>query len=240
MKNKSVDMLIEGAKEWGIFLEMFHVEHFQKYYALLLEWNQKMNLTAITEESEVVIKHLLDSLSVVKSGKIKGDEKIIDVGTGAGFPSIPLKIVFPKLKATLLDASKKRITFLEEVINKLGINEIELIHGRAEDIGKDIKYREQFDLSVARAVAPLNVLLEYTLPFVQVGGYFIALKGREVEEEIKSSQKALKELKGEIEEVKQIRLPFSDILHHLIIIRKGDNCPLKYPRKANAIKRSPL
>ncbi|UZQ83011.1 16S rRNA (guanine(527)-N(7))-methyltransferase RsmG [Thermoanaerobacter sp. RKWS2] len=240
MKNKSVDMLIEGAKEWGIFLEMFHVEHFQKYYALLLEWNQKMNLTAITEESEVVIKHLLDSLSVVKSGKIKGDEKIIDVGTGAGFPSIPLKIVFPKLKATLLDSSKKRITFLEEVINKLGINEIELIHGRAEDIGKDIKYREQFDLSVARAVAPLNVLLEYTLPFVQVGGYFIALKGREVEEEIKSSQKALKELKGEIEEVKQIRLPFSDILHHLIIIRKGDNCPLKYPRKANAIKRSPL
>lgn len=240
MKNKSVDMLIEGAKEWGIFLEMFHVEHFQKYYALLLEWNQKMNLTAITEESEVVIKHLLDSLSVVKSGKIKGEEKIIDVGTGAGFPSIPLKIVFPKLKATLLDSSKKRITFLEEVINKLGINGIELIHGRAEDIGKDIKYREQFDLSVARAVAPLNVLLEYTLPFVQVGGYFIALKGREVEEEIKSSQKALKELKGEIEEVKQIRLPFSDILHHLIIIRKGDNCPLKYPRKANAIKRSPL
>lgn len=240
MKNKSVDMLIEGAKEWGIFLEMFHVEHFQKYYALLLEWNQKMNLTAITEESEVVIKHLLDSLSVVKSGKIKWEEKIIDVGTGAGFPSIPLKIVFPKLKATLLDSSKKRITFLEEVINKLGINGIELIHGRAEDIGKDIKYREQFDLSVARAVAPLNVLLEYTLPFVQVGGYFIALKGREVEEEIKSSQKALKELKGEIEEVKQIRLPFSDILHHLIIIRKGDNCPLKYPRKANAIKRSPL
>ncbi|MBE3591488.1 MAG: 16S rRNA (guanine(527)-N(7))-methyltransferase RsmG [Thermoanaerobacter sp.] len=240
MKNKSVDMLIEGAREWGIFLEMFHVEHFQKYYALLLEWNQKMNLTAITEEKEVVIKHFLDSLSVVKSGKIKGDEKIIDVGTGAGFPSIPLKIVFSKLKATLLDSSKKRITFLEEVVNKLGINEIELIHGRAEDIGKDIKYREQFDLSVARAVAPLNVLLEYTLPFVQVGGYFIALKGREVEEEIKSSQKALKELKGEIEEVKQIRLPFSDILHHLIIIRKGDNCPLKYPRKANAIRKAPL
>ncbi|MDI3500473.1 MAG: rRNA (guanine527-N7)-methyltransferase [Thermoanaerobacter sp.] len=240
MKNKSVEMLIEGAKEWGIFLEMFHVEHFQKYYALLLEWNQKMNLTAITEESEVVIKHFLDSLSVVKSGKIKEEEKIIDVGTGAGFPCIPLKIVFPKLKATLLDSSKKRITFLEEVINKLGINEIELIHGRAEDIGKDIKYREQFDLSVARAVAPLNILLEYTLPFVKVDGYFIALKGREIEEEIENSQRALKELKGEIEEVKEIKLPYSDIVRHLVIIKKIDNCPTKYPRRANAIQRSPL
>ncbi|SHF03856.1 16S rRNA m(7)G-527 methyltransferase [Thermoanaerobacter uzonensis DSM 18761] len=240
MKNKSVDMLIEGAKEWGIFLEMFHVEHFQKYYALLLEWNQKMNLTAITEESEVVIKHFLDSLSAIKSEKIKGDEKIIDVGTGAGFPSIPLKIVFPKLKATLLDSSKKRIIFLEEVINKLDINEIELIHGRAEDIGKDIKFREQFDLSVARAVAPLNILLEYTLPFVKVDGYFIALKGREIKEEIKNSQKALKELKGRIEKIEEVKLPYSDILHHLIIIKKTDKCPTKYPRRANAIQRSPL
>lgn len=240
MKNKLVDMLIEGAKEWGIFLEMFHVEHFQKYYALLLEWNQKMNLTAITEESEVVIKHFLDSLSAIKSGKIKGDEKIIDVGTGAGFPSIPLKIVFPKLKATLLDSSKKRIIFLEEVMNKLDINEIELIHGRAEDIGKDIKFREQFDLSVARAVAPLNILLEYTLPFVKVDGYFIALKGREIKEEIKNSQKALKELKGKIEKIEEVKLPYSDILHHLIIIKKTDKCPTKYPRRANAIQRSPL
>jgi 16S rRNA (guanine527-N7)-methyltransferase len=219
MKNKSVDMLIDGAKKLGIFMEMFHVEHFHKYYSLLLEWNKKMNLTAITEESEVVIKHFLDSLSVV---------------------NIPLKIVFPKLKATLLDSSKKRITFLEEVINKLDINEIELIHGRAEDIGKDIKYREQFDLSVARAVAPLNILLEYTLPFVKVEGYFIALKGREIEEEIENTQKALRELKGKIEEVMEIRLPYSDIVHHLIIIKKVDKCPTKYPRRANAIQRSPL
>lgn len=238
--NKSVEILVKGAEELGIFLEMFHVEHFQKYYSLLLEWNQKMNLTAITEEKEIVIKHFLDSLFVIKSGKIKGNEKIIDVGTGAGFPAIPLKIVFPDLKATLLDSLQKRINFLERVASELNLREIELVHGRAEELGKNFAYREKFDIATARAVAPLNILLEYALPFVKVGGYFIALKGKEIEEEVKNSGKSLKELNGKIEEIIQIPLPFSDIIHHLIIIEKEGTCPLKYPRRSNVIKRTPL
>ncbi|HHW56267.1 MAG TPA: 16S rRNA (guanine(527)-N(7))-methyltransferase RsmG [Clostridia bacterium] len=240
MMNKSVEILVKGAEELGIFLEMFHVEHFQKYYSLLLEWNQKMNLTAITEEKEIVIKHFLDSLFVIKSGKIKGNEKIIDVGTGAGFPAIPLKIVFPDLKATLLDSLQKRINFLERVASELNLREIELVHGRAEELGKNFAYREKFDIATARAVAPLNILLEYALPFVKVGGYFIALKGKEIEEEVKNSGKSLKELNGKIEEIIQIPLPFSDIIHHLIIIEKEGTCPLKYPRRSNVIKRTPL
>ncbi|AIS53591.1 ribosomal RNA small subunit methyltransferase G [Thermoanaerobacter kivui] len=240
MKSKSVEMLLKGAKEFGINIEMFHVEQFNKYYELLVEWNKKMNLTAIIEEEEVVIKHFLDSLSTYKCGKMKGNEQIIDVGTGAGFPALPLKIVFPFLKITLLDSSKKRTMFLHHIVEELNLQEVNVIHGRAEDIGKDSAYREKFDVCVARAVASLNVLLEYTLPFVKVDGYFVALKGREIEEEMVNSQRALKELKGSVEEIIKIDIPYSNIVHHLIVVKKIDTSPIKYPRRPNAIQKSPL
>ncbi|ERM91609.1 16S rRNA methyltransferase [Caldanaerobacter subterraneus subsp. yonseiensis KB-1] len=239
MKQKSIEMLVQGASSLGITLEMFHVEHFQKFYSLLFKWNQKMNLTAITEEEEVVIKHFLDSLSVIKSGKIKGGEKVIDIGTGAGFPGIPLKIVFPEIRLTLLEASKKKVNFLNFLSQVLLFEGIEVIHGRAEELGKVERFREKFDIATARAVAPLNILLEYAVPFVRVGGHFIAMKGRDIEE-VYQCKNALEELKCEIEDVIEVRLPFSDILHHLIVVKKVDVLPSKYPRREKAIRTKPL
>lgn len=193
MDNKTKKMSIQLNKEQSI--------QFQKYYELLIEWNKVMNLTAITEYEEVVDKHFIDSLSIEKAVDLNIIEKVIDVGTGAGFPGIPLKIVYPHLKITLLDSLNKRINFLNEVISKLKLENIEAIHGRAEDIAKDKKYREQYDISVSRAVANLSTLSEYSLPFVKVGGLFISYKAEKADEEIKKAEKAVSVLGGKIEKI---------------------------------------
>lgn len=240
MDDKVYKILIEGAAKFGVDIDVFHVEQFKKYFSLLSEWNKKINLTAITDVYDVITKHFLDSLSIYMCGKLSGKERLIDVGTGAGFPALPLKIVFPDLKVTLLDSLKKRTIFLNEVIDKLNLNDVEVIHGRAEDFGKDINYREKYDLCTARAVAPLNKLLEYTMPFVKSEGYFIALKGHDIDEELKSADNALNELKGIISDIIEVAIPDTDIVHKLIIIKKISSLPLKYPRKPNAIQKMPL
>lgn len=240
MDDRTFKILIEGANKFGINIDMFHVEQFKKYFDLLSDWNKKMNLTAITDVYDVITKHFLDSLSVYMCGKLKGKEKIIDVGTGAGFPAVPLKIVFPDLKVTLLDSLKKRTIFLNEVVDKLNLKDVEVIHGRAEDLGKDVNHREKYDLCTSRAVASLNILLEYTMPFVKVEGYFVALKGHNVDEEVKNAGNALYELKAIINDIIEVMIPDTDIIHKLLVIKKIDTLSLKYPRKPNAINKMPL
>lgn len=233
-------MLKEGSREFGIELTEKQIQQFMTYKDVLLEWNQKMNLTAIEDEKEIIIKHFLDSLSCVKSGVIKPTGKFIDVGTGAGFPGIPLKIIFPNIDLTLLDSLNKRIGFLKEVGNQLGLDDIEYVHGRAEDFGQNRDYREKFDYALARAVAPLNILLEYCLPFVKVEGYFICQKGKQLSEELEESNKALKVLGGEIVDKIEVPLPFSDISHNILIIRKIKQTMTGYPRKAGKPSKDPI
>ena len=193
------DMLKEYSRNLGLEIKDEQCGKFEKYALFLQEWNEKINLTAITEDTEICIKHFYDSLTVFPY--IKGNN-LIDVGTGAGFPGIPLKIIFPELKITLLDSLEKRVNFLNEVCTTLNLTEIEAIHSRAEDAGRNAIFREQYDICISRAVAKLPVLLEYCLPFVKVGGIFIAMKGREISE-IDESQKALELLGGQIEDVKE-------------------------------------
>ena len=232
MDNKTKKMSIQLNKEQSI--------QFQKYYELLIEWNKVMNLTAITEYEEVVDKHFIDSLSIEKAVDLNIIEKVIDVGTGAGFPGIPLKIVYPHLKITLLDSLNKRINFLNEVISKLKLENIEAIHGRAEDIAKDKKYREQYDISVSRAVANLSTLSEYSLPFVKVGGLFISYKAEKADEEIKNAEKAVSVLGGKIEKIIKFQLPETDIGRTLVKINKIKIKAKKYPRKAGLPSKEPL
>lgn len=232
MDNKTKKMSIQLNKEQSI--------QFQKYYELLIEWNKVMNLTAITEYEEVVDKHFIDSLSIEKVVDLNIIEKVIDVGTGAGFPGIPLKIVYPHLKITLLDSLNKRINFLNEVISKLKLENIEAIHGRAEDIAKDKKYREQYDISVSRAVANLSTLSEYSLPFVKVGGLFISYKAEKADEEIKKAEKAVSVLGGKIEKIIKFQLPETDIGRTLVKINKIKITAKKYPRKAGLPSKEPL
>ena len=227
-------------KEIGLSLTDRQYEQFDQYYDILVEWNKVMNLTGITEYEEVNEKHFLDSLSIVKSCDMTKVSSLIDVGTGAGFPGIPLKIVFPEIKVVLLDSLNKRIRFLNEVIAKLGLNGIETIHGRAEDFAKKADYREKFDLCVSRAVANLATLSEYCLPFVKTRGFFISYKSGEVEEELKAAKRAVSILGGEIERVEKFSLPGGDDLRSLVVIRKVKATPEKYPRKAGLPSKEPL
>lgn len=220
----------------NIVLEEKQIENFYKYMNLLLEWNEKMNLTAITEPNEVILKHFIDSLTI--ANLIGKDKKIIDVGTGAGFPGIPLYIVKEE-NITLLDSLNKRITFLEEVINKLELKNIKAIHARVEEFAKNKKERESYDIATSRAVAPLNVLLEYLLPLVKVGGFCICMKGSNTEE-IEEAQNALKILGGEIEKIEKITLPETDITRNVIIVKKVKQTPLKYPRKPGTPSKEPI
>lgn len=229
----------QGLDSFGISLTDNQINQFMKYYELLIEWNKVMNLTAIIDFREVIIKHFLDSLSLVKVLR-PNDEKLIDIGTGAGFPGIPLKIVFPNMNITLLDSLNKRINFLEEVIQALGLNNIKAIHGRAEDFGRDKNYREQYDLCVSRAVAKLPTLSEYCLPYVKAGGFFIPYKSRQSVEEIKEGEHALNILGATIEQVKEFYLPETDIERMLIVIHKKNKTPLKYPRNAGKPSKEPL
>jgi len=233
-------MLKEGSSKLGVDLSQKQIEQFMTYKDVLLEWNQKMNLTAIEDEKEIIIKHFLDSISCVKSGALLSEGKVIDVGTGAGFPGIPLKIISPNIQLTLLDSLNKRIGFLKEVGNQLGINDIEYVHGRAEDEGQNKDHREKYDFAVARAVAPLNVLLEYCLPFVKVGGHFICQKGNKLNEELEESKAALRVLGGEVITQIEVPLPFSDISHSIVLIRKIKQTSTKYPRKAGKPSKEPI
>lgn len=214
------------------------IRDFYTYMEMLIEWNKKINLTAIVEGDEVVDKHFVDSLTI--SQYIEDNTNIIDVGTGAGFPGIPLKIVRDSLKIDLLDSLNKRVNFLNEVISKLQLEKITAIHSRAEDEASKKEKRESYDIAVSRAVANLPVLLEYLLPFVKLGGKCICMKGINIEEEINNSKKALEELGGEIEEIKKLQLPNTDATRNIIIVRKIANTPKKYPRKAGTASKSPI
>lgn len=213
-------------------------EQFLRYYELLIQKNQVMNLTSITEFDDVVLKHFLDSLMICKIQKPEGS--LIDVGTGAGFPGIPLKIMYPDLKVVLLDSLNKRVQFLNEVIRELGLENIKAIHGRAEDLAKQKIYREQFDCCVSRAVANLSSLAEYCIPFVKTGGYFIPYKSGKIQEELDSGTKAINILGGTVEVVKEFELPETDISRCLLYIRKIENTPQKYPRKAGMPTKEPI
>lgn len=234
------NVLTEKVKELSIVLNDKQIQQFEQYYNILVEWNKVMNLTAITEYEEVVEKHFLDSLTIVYAINMEKIETLIDVGTGAGFPGIPLKIAFPHLKVTLLDSLNKRIKFLNEVIDLLELNDIKTIHGRAEDYAKQSEYREQYDICVSRAVANLATLSEYCLPYVKMDGLFVPYKSGEIDEELKSSEKAVSILGGKVEEVVKFQLPGTDIGRSFVKIHKIKETKKKYPRKAGMPTKEPL
>lgn len=226
------------AKQIGIVLDKKQIEQFYQYMKLLLSWNEKMNLTAITKPEEIIVKHFIDSITIAKY--IDRNKNLIDIGTGAGFPGIPLKIIRPDIQITLLDSLAKRVQFLEEVIKQLELEKIEAIHFRVEEFGKDKKYREQFDYATSRAVANLSTLSEYLLPLVKIDGKCICMKGSTVKEEIEQSQKAITLLGGKVEEIEGFKLPESDIDRHVILLRKSKITPAKYPRKPGTPSKEPI
>lgn len=236
----NIDVLIDGVGDLNLDLSDEQKSKFSIYKELLKEWNEKINITAITQDDEVDIKHFLDSLTPLVTGLFQGNKKIIDIGTGGGFPGLPLKIMNEDLQVSLLDSLNKRIIFLQEVIDQLGLKTIEAIHGRAEELSIRPEYREKYDICISRAVASLDVLSEYCIPFVKVGGYFISMKGPEISEEIKLSKNAIKILGGKVVEEKLITIPKSDIVHSLIIIEKIKHTPTKYPRGGGKPRKNPL
>lgn len=234
-------------QELHISLSDTQFDQFLIYYEMLVEKNKVMNLTAITEFDEVMKKHFIDSLSLVKVCDVNGCLSVIDVGTGAGFPGIPLKIAFPDMKLTLLDSLNKRVDFLQEVIESLGLRDVEAVHGRAEDFAKPGQLREVFDLCVSRAVANLSVLSEYCLPYVKVGGKFISYKSDKVtvklndnKTEIMEAERAISVLGGKLTEQKEFTLPSSDIYRNLVVIEKSRPTPKQYPRKAGTAAKKPI
>ncbi len=247
MSSHSYDLIKfkDNLLQLQIHLSEYQFDQFVHYYELLTEWNQVMNLTAITEFEEVCTKHFIDSLSISTLfpndiPPFPKEYTLIDIGTGAGFPGIALKIAFPQLRITLLDSLKKRITYLNEVVGQLQLEDVETIHGRAEDFAKETLLREKFDLCVSRAVANLSTLSEYCLPYVKIGGYFIAYKSERAEEEIAMSTKAIELLGAVICKQKEFVLPSSDIHRTLLVIQKVKETPKKYPRKAGLPSKEPL
>lgn len=227
-------------EQLGIVLTETQKQQFDKFYELLVEWNKVMNLTGITEYEEVNEKHFVDSLSIVKAIDLNKVSSVIDVGTGAGFPGIPLKIVFPHLKVVLLDSLNKRINFLNTVIDKLELQDISTIHGRAEDFAKKLEYREQFDLCVSRAVANLATLSEYCIPYVKKDGMFVPYKSGEIDEELDQSKKAIHILGGKTQNVVKFQLPGTEIGRSFVVIKKLQNTVKKYPRKAGLPSKEPI
>lgn len=225
-------------KEMKIGLEQEQIRQFYKYMELLIEWNEKVNLTAITDPKEIILKHFIDSLTIAKD--IKEGKTLVDVGTGAGFPGIPLKIYRKDIKVTLVDSLNKRINFLNEVIKELNLSNIETIHARAEEFGQNKKYREKFDISTSRAVANLSTLAEYLIPLVKLNGEVICMKGSNVKEELEEAKNAIKILGGEIKSQEEFELPQSDIKRNTITIKKVNKTPLKYPRKPGTPAKEPI
>lgn len=238
MNNDFKNKMIELARMINDELTEDQLENFFKYMNLLLEWNEKINLTAITDVDDIILKHFIDSMTVLKY--IEKDKSIIDVGTGAGFPGIPIAIMREDVKITLLDSLNKRINFLNEVCSELKINNIETIHGRAEEAGQNKQYREKYDIAVSRAVANMTTLSEYLIPFVKVGGICICMKGSEIDHELEQAKFAIKELGGKIEKVEKFNLPDSDIERNIVIIKKIKPTPNRYPRKAGMPSKMPI
>lgn len=240
MENHMSHLLESKAKELSLTFSERQIKQFEDYYRILIEWNHVMNLTAITEYEEVVEKHFIDSLSIINAVDFSEIFNIIDIGTGAGFPGIPLKIAFPDINITLLDSLNKRVKFLNEVIEQLGLNNINAIHGRAEDFAKQKEYREQYDLCVSRAVANLSTLSEYCLPYVKINGLFIPYKSGDIDVELEKSQHAVSILGGVVSDVIRFQLPGTDIGRSFVKIKKIKSTGKKYPRKAGLPSKEPL
>lgn len=230
--------LKEIVKKIDIDLNDEQIKKFEEYMDLLLEWNEKINLTAITEKDGIILKHFVDSMTVLKY--IDEGSSIIDVGTGAGFPGIPISIVSDKYNVTLVDALNKRINFLNEVISELELKNIQALHGRAEEIGQNQKFREKYDYTVSRAVANLSVLVEYLLPLTKVGGRCICMKGSDIDEELEQAKFAINLLGGKIEKIDKFTLPNSDIKRNIIVIKKEKGTPKKFPRRAGTPSKQPI
>ncbi len=232
------ELIKKGCGQLNIPLSDAQINQLTDYANLLTERNKKMNLTAITGNEDIVTKHFLDSLTALPTGLVRGS--VIDVGTGAGFPGVVLKIARPEIEITLLDSLQKRINFLREVGRRLRLDGVEYVHARAEDGGQNRAYRGRYDAVVARAVANLTALSEWCLPFLKKGGYFLALKGPLADEELKNARRAIQILGGAVEEVKEVRIPFTDLRHKIIIIKKVGQTPMKYPRKAGIASKTPI
>lgn len=240
MSQYDISKFQSDLQEMDITLTDKQISQFLVYYEMLTEWNQSVNLTAITEYQDVMKKHFIDSLSLVKVYDVRSRSSVIDVGTGAGFPGLALKIAFPEMELTLLDSLNKRIHFLDAVIERLELSGIETLHGRAEDYARQDTYREQFDLCVSRAVANLSTLSEYCLPFVKKDGLFISYKSEKIGEEWKAAEKAISLLGGRVKDQLEFMLPGSDIFRNLFVIEKISDTPKKFPRKAGLPSREPL
>ncbi|KOF57521.1 16S rRNA methyltransferase [Clostridium sp. DMHC 10] len=234
------DIIKMECENIGLEINEEKYNKFIKYKDLMKEWNEKVNLTAITDDKEIIIKHFVDSIKAFEFKGLDASIKIIDVGTGAGLPGIPIKIMNDKAEVVLLDSLQKRINFLNEIIDQLKLDGIKTIHGRAEDFGADLNYREKFDVAISRAVANMAVLAEFCMPFVKKNGYFIALKGPAVEEEISEAKKAISVLGGKIEDIIQVSFQDSDLKHNLVIIKKIKCTPKQYPRRAGTVNKKPI
>lgn len=234
------DLMSKSAEDVGLKLTSEQYEKFIIYMRLLQEWNEKINLTAIVEDEEVIKKHFIDSIKAFKRDEFKTAKTLIDVGTGAGFPGLPIAIMRDDIKVTLLDSLNKRVSFLNTVINRLGLSNVTTIHSRAEDGARNIKLREKFDIATSRAVANMSVLAEFCLPYVKTNGSFIALKGPSVDQEIKESMGAIKILGGELMDICEVNIEDTELRHNLVVVKKIKECSKKYPRKAGSITKNPL
>ena len=235
-----MERLRKKAMQMGIVLDDTQISQFQTYFEMLIEKNKVMNLTAITEKEEVIDKHFADSLAFAQTGLETSGKRVLDLGTGAGFPGIPLKIAFPEMEVLLLDSLNKRVRFLQDVIRELNLQGIDAVHGRAEDFAKQKAYRENFDYVVSRAVANMAVLSEYCLPYVSVEGYFLPYKSGDIQREIDESRKAVKILGGSVEDVVSFEIPGTDIHRTILKIRKKTAAPKRFPRKAGLPSKEPI
>lgn len=240
-ENAMIDDIIEAFDDiGGIEISSDEAEKFDRLYELLIDWNSRMNLTSITDRKDVIIKHFVDSIAIMNYCDLDDGFSVIDVGTGAGFPGLPLKILLPDLKLTMLDSVNKKLNFVREAVSELSMTGVEVIHGRAEDIAHEKKHRGKYDFCVSRAVARLNVLSELCIPFVKLDGSFISYKGSDVDEEINNSIKAVDQLGGSIEDIINYPLAGTDMERTIVIIQKIKKTPDKYPRKAGTPAKSPL
>lgn len=234
------DILDTACNKLGLKLDENKYNQFMGYKDLLKEWNGKVNLTAIKEDEEIIKKHFIDSIKIFQFEPLKNAKKVIDIGTGGGFPGIPMKIINPDVEIVLLDSLRKRINVLDDILHNIGIKDVKTIHGRAEEYGVMPEHREQYDAVVSRAVANLTVLSEFCMSYVKVGGYFVAMKGPSADEEIENAKRAIGILGGKIEGVMEVEIEGSDLNHNLVVIKKVKNTPKKYPRKAGLITKNPL
>lgn len=237
---KFYELMKNATEEVGMCLSKEQYDKFMKYMRLIQEWNEKVNLTAITEDEEIVKKHFIDCIKAYKSDELKKAETIIDVGTGAGFPGIPIAIMDENKKVTLLDSLNKRINFLNLVISELGLKNVKTIHSRAEDGARTKELREKFDIATSRAVANMAVLSEFCLPYVKVGGSLVALKGPAIEEELEGSRNAIGVLGGKLKNIIEIKIEETDLNHNIVIVNKIKECPTNYPRKAGIVNKKPI